>query len=118
VSAKTTIDNHKIYDDDDNRITIKQGSLSGVSTAGTISEHIGTGEHAKNSFIWATLKYCFKCGFLLSSFLMLAYLYCVISNGDSDKIDIVGGLKDIWSIFTPILTLALGYAFGKREQKT
>jgi hypothetical protein len=31
--------------------------------------------------------------------------------------EFISSLKDLWAIFTPIITLALGYAFGKRESK-
>ncbi|MCS3430025.1 hypothetical protein [Klebsiella sp. BIGb0407] len=90
-------------------------SSDGTSSPGAIAAQIGTGEHAKDSFIWATLKYCFYLGGIFSAGMMLAYLYYVI-QGEPDKIDIVGSLKDVWAIFTPILTLALGYAFGKRDR--
>ncbi|WP_336954958.1 hypothetical protein [Serratia sp. KG1D] len=100
-----------------NRPSIKSGGVSGVSTTGTIAAQIGTGEHARDSFIWMTLKYCFYLGATLSICIMLAYFHFVFDKNEPDKIDIISALKDVWSIFTPILTLALGYAFGKREQR-
>ncbi|MDY4333030.1 hypothetical protein SOV78_03355 [Pectobacterium brasiliense] len=84
--------------------------------AGTIAQQIGTGEHARDAFIWATLKYCFFLGAIFSGCIVLAYFYFIVVENDPDKIDIVGALKDVWSIFTPILTLALGYAFGKHDR--
>ncbi len=91
------------------------GPLGGYQP-GTIADEIGTGEHAKDSFIWMTLKYCFYLGAILSAGMMIAYFHYVFDKDDPDKIDIIAALKDVWSIFTPILTLALGYAFGKRDR--
>lgn len=95
--------------------SVHQGGLGGVSVAGTIAKEIGTGEHAKDSFIWTTLKYCFYLGGLFSICLLLVFFHFSFDLDSPDKFDIVSALKDVWSIFTPILTLALGYAFGKRE---
>ena len=73
------------------------------------------GEHAKDSFIWMTLKYCFYLGAIFSVCLMLVFFHFSFDRNEPEKFDVVSALKDVWSIFTPILTLALGYAFGKRE---
>ncbi|MCM7619799.1 hypothetical protein [Enterobacter vonholyi] len=104
------------HNNETNKITIREGSLAGASLAGTIARQIGTGEHARDSFIWMTLKYCFRLGGAFSVFILLAYMYYVVIKNEPEKIDIISFLKDVWSIFTPILTLALGYAFGKRER--
>ncbi|EMV5313044.1 hypothetical protein AACM79_001441 [Escherichia coli] len=53
--------------------SVHQGGLGGVSVAGTIAKEIGTGEHAKDSFIWTTLKYCFYLGGLFSICLLLVF---------------------------------------------
>ncbi|CAM4393044.1 MULTISPECIES: hypothetical protein [Klebsiella pneumoniae complex] len=97
--------------------SVNSESKSGMSYPGSIAAQIGTGEHAKDSFIWMILKYCFYLGAIFSGGMMLAYFHYVFDRNEPDKIDIIAALKDVWSIFTPILTLALGYAFGKREQK-
>ncbi|WP_112197820.1 hypothetical protein [Rahnella sp. NRRL B-41462] len=96
--------------------TIKDGGVSGASMPGTLAKEIGTGEHAKDSFIWMTLKYCFYIGAILSACIFLAYFHFAFDRNDPDRIDVIAALKDIWSIFTPILTLALGYAFGKKDR--
>ncbi|EMM3170527.1 hypothetical protein RKE85_001328 [Serratia marcescens] len=97
--------------------SVNKSDLFGASKVGVIAEQIGTGEHARDSFIWMTLKYCFYLGATFSVCIILAYFHFVFDENDPDKIDIISALKDVWSIFTPILTLALGYAFGKREQR-
>lgn len=95
---------------------VAAGSQSGATKPGKIADEIGTGEHAKDSFIWMTLKYCFYLGALFSVCIMIAFFHFSFDKDDPNKIDIVAALKDVWSIFTPILTLALGYAFGKRDR--
>lgn len=62
-----------------------------------------------------TLKYCFYLGAIFSACIILVYFYFAFDKGEPDKVDVISELKDVWSIFTPILTLALGYAFGKRH---
>ncbi|KYN63189.1 hypothetical protein [Pantoea agglomerans] len=95
--------------------SVPEGASKG-GYIGSIADEIGTGEHAKDSFIWMTLKFCFYLGALFSACIMLAYFHFAFDKNDPDKIDVVAALKDVWSIFTPILTLALGYAFGKRDR--
>lgn len=105
-------------DDDtpDAKPSVNKSAIYDASKVGTIAAQIGTGEHARDSFIWTTLKYCFYLGAIFSICIILAYFHFVFNENEPDKIDVVAALKDVWSIFTPILTLALGYAFGKREQ--
>ncbi|MBJ2108361.1 MULTISPECIES: hypothetical protein [Proteus] len=94
--------------------SIRIGSVSGASVQGTIEKQIGTGEKARESFVWTTLKFCFYLGAGCSILMFVAYYYFIFFSETPDKLDIVIVLKDIWSIFTPILTLALGYAFGRK----
>lgn len=93
----------------------KGGASNGTYYLGAIAKEIGTGEHAKDSFIWMTLKYCFYLGAIFSVVLLLVFCHFSFDRNEPEKFDIISALKDVWSIFTPILTLALGYAFGKRE---
>lgn len=91
--------------------SVKDSDTSGMAPFGEITRHIGSGDHARNTFIWMTLRYCFYLGGGSSLFILLIACF---RHSELDSIAIA--LKDIWSIFTPILTLALGYAFGKREK--
>ena len=77
---------------------------------GKIAETLGTGENAKNSIVWLTIKWSFLIASLLSLSIFVRSL-CLYFSGE----DYVGQIKDIWSTFVPIITLALGYAFGKSE---
>ncbi|AUZ69841.1 MAG: hypothetical protein E6314_00060 [Enterobacter sp.] len=94
---------------------VREGGQKGFYQPGSIAKEIGTGEHAKDSFIWMTLKYCFYLGAVFSICLMLVFFHFSFDRNEPEKFDVISALKDVWSIFTPILTLALGYAFGKRE---
>ncbi|MEA3233205.1 hypothetical protein OP492_00865 [Pseudomonas mosselii] len=76
--------------------------------AGKITHNIGTGENAKNSIVWMTITWSFGIAGLLSLLLFVVAAIC----GDLKFIDEV---KTVWSIFAPLITLALGYAFGKNK---
>lgn len=75
---------------------------------GTIQATIGTGDNAKNSIVWMTITWSFFIASALSGlFFSLAVCYKDFLYLDN--------IKSVWSIFVPIITLALGYAFGKSE---
>ncbi|ENO0458952.1 hypothetical protein ACAK56_002944 [Salmonella enterica] len=119
--TNTTISNVQSLDDIGRATSIpsiRSGPIPPESLTGSIASQIGTGEHAKDSFIWATLKYCFLLGALFSISIISVYLYFSLDQNTPERIDIISELKDIWSIFTPILTLTLGYAFGKRNNQS
>lgn len=78
------------------------------STAGRIAENIGTGEHAKNSIVWMTITW----SFVIASGLSVLYFIVALFYAE---VDFLNKLKDVWAIFIPVITLALGYAFGKNK---
>lgn len=75
---------------------------------GTIQATIGTGENAKNSIVWMTITW----SFVIASVLSLLLYALVVCYKDFEYLD---HIKSVWSIFVPIITLALGYAFGKSQ---
>ncbi len=83
-----------------------------VSSEGNITKKIGTGENAKNSFIWITLEWSFIVGGIASVGLYMRAVFCNTSNPT-----LVADLTSVWNIFIPLITLALGYAFGKSKDK-
>lgn len=91
------------------RSAITNKILKGNPTEGTISATIGTGENAKNSIIWVTIRWSFILGALISIGLYLRPTYCNTDYSGS----LIEDIKATWSIFLPIITLALGYTFGK-----
>lgn len=77
-----------------------------VPIPGTVTQQIGSGEHAQNSIVYRTILWSFLGGALLSA----ASITIALSKGSTSAL---GEVKDIWAIFTPLITLALGYLFGK-----
>lgn len=83
--------------------------LLGTPEKGRIGELIGTGENAQNSFVWIAIRWSFIVGGLLCFGLFLHPSYC---KSDASE-QFLEEIKAIWGIFVPIITMALGYAFGK-----
>lgn len=81
------------------------GSIA-VPIPGAVTQQIGSGEHAQNSIVYRTILWSFVGGGLLS----LASIVIALCKGSPSALT---ELKDIWSIFAPLITLALGYLFGK-----
>ncbi|MFJ5535986.1 hypothetical protein [Vreelandella titanicae] len=77
---------------------------------GTITQQIGTGQNAQNSFVWLVIKYSFWSAVSILIILTI-HNFFIYKEPDS----IMDNSKAIWDIFTPLITLALGYAFGKKE---
>ncbi|MEZ8107337.1 hypothetical protein [Vibrio cortegadensis] len=86
------------------------GSLTDMPIAGKIADHIGTGKNAKDSFIWMTITWSFYIASGIS-ILLFGRSFFDVSTGEN----LLDSLIQIWSVFVPIITLALGYAFGKGE---
>jgi len=75
---------------------------------GSIQATIGTGDNAKNSIVWMTITW----SFVIASILSLLMFSLVVCYKDFEYLE---HIKTVWSIFVPIITLALGYAFGKSQ---
>ena len=75
--------------------------------AGKITHNIGTGENAKNSIVWMTITWSFAIAGSLSLILLILATW--------KEFEFLEALKSVWSIFVPLITLALGYAFGKSK---
>ncbi|MCX7097888.1 MAG: hypothetical protein NTV43_08300 [Methylococcales bacterium] len=90
-----------------NKITGKK--VSGSPTEGKITATIGVGENAKNSFIWVTIKWSFLIGAATTLAIYFRPTYCQAELQGN----LLDDIKSTWSIFMPVITLALGYTFGK-----
>lgn len=78
---------------------------------GKVATHIGTGTHAKNSFVW----YVLRASFVSAAFLViLVFIYKAWFYPEPTPF--VESVKLVWDIFAPLVTLALGYAFGRNEE--
>ena len=81
---------------------------------GTINNIVGSGDNAKHSIVTITIM----CGFvsiLIVTVLVVINYWC-FRDCENKVPDIVGDLKNIWEIVIPLITLALGYEFGKSEK--
>jgi len=76
-----------------------------------ITNKIGTGDDAKNSVVWHVITYSLT---IYSCIVAALLVIDVVNNGGNSALAIV---KDSWAIFTPIITLSLGYMFGKKEDE-
>lgn len=85
-----------------------QSRIKAESSRGKIAENIGSGEDAKNSIVWMTITW----SFCIAGVLSLLLFGLVVADKNFKYID---EIKSVWSIFIPIITLALGYAFGKSQ---
>ncbi|MBC3336612.1 hypothetical protein HU732_09935 [Pseudomonas proteolytica] len=75
---------------------------------GTITQTIGTGDNAKNSIVWMTITW----SFVVAGALSLLLFALVVAEKDFKYVQ---EIKSVWSVFIPLITLALGYAFGKNQ---
>lgn len=93
--------------------TIDPGRLDQIKIIGKITEQIGTGDDAKHSIIWTTIRWCFIIASAITAIVFI-FLGVAFFSGNTDEInELKRFIPTVWSIFTPIITLALGYAFGK-----
>lgn len=79
-----------------------------VQGAGRIAENIGTGENAKNAIVWMTITW----SFFIATGLSLLLFSLVVAEKDFKYLE---QIKSVWTIFVPLITLALGYSFGKSQ---
>ncbi|AZP43681.1 hypothetical protein EJP81_18245 [Rahnella aquatilis] len=75
---------------------------------GSMSGNVGTGKYAQTNIIWYIVSAIFVVFSCLAAALIVLSIYGYQISELSQSI------KDIWGVFTPILTLALGYLFGKQ----
>jgi len=83
---------------------------SSLDLPGKITGIIGSGKHAQAAIVWQTIKWSFIAGVILT------LLVFVGSYFDSKLAFTVDSVTTIWAIFIPLITLALGYIFGKGKE--
>lgn len=84
---------------------------SGRALSNTIAKVIGEGENAKNSIVWKVITYTL---YMYSVVIAILIINDVFKYGGLNCVDIA---KETWATYSPILTLSLGYMFGKRDSK-
>lgn len=96
-------------------ITKKEGRITAKKSKDThfsrsiLENIIGSGEDAKNNISFTIILSSFICIGVFTLFILIDswWLHCSESKTVSDEI------KEIWTLVTPLLTLTLGYVFGK-----
>lgn len=76
---------------------------------GDISKKIGSGKPAQESIVWSVIQW----SFISAAIITLLFFVKASIEGAPFDIKTLGG---IWSIFVPVITLALGYIFGKADR--
>lgn len=80
---------------------------------GKITQQIGKGDDAKHSIIWTTIRWCFIIATVISTILFIFLGFAYYNQNNNEIIELKKFILAMWSVFTPIITLSLGYAFGK-----
>lgn len=83
-------------------------SVGGKPTEGKIALEIGTGDEAKDSFVYLIIRWSFLVGSISSAALFIKGFFACVGSFDGVEM-----FKGVWSVLLPVITLALGYAFGK-----
>jgi len=87
-----------------------QRDTSKTSYSGEMSRNFGTGENAKINLI----LYIISTTLVIFSSIAAAIIVSNIFGFKTDEI--IQYIKDLWSVFTPIITLGLGYLFGATKR--
>lgn len=104
-------DNSKSIPDNKPQVSLENNSKPII---GKIAETIGTGENAKTTIIYLVLRWAFTAFTIIT---VLVTVNCwIFRDGANTVPDLTNDIKAIWGVATPIITLALGYAFGKSER--
>ncbi len=90
---------------------VNKSPVSGKPSEGEITKQIGSGDNARNSIIWVTIRWSFVIATLISVGIYFRPVYCQAEYPG----DLVSDVKSVWAVFMPVITLALGYAFGRTK---
>ena len=89
------------------KLTIVNGEV-----CGTMSGQIGTGSNAQQAIVYKVIKYVFVVGAILSVLVVINYWLF----RENEKVpDFIGDLGKVWDLFIPLVTLSLGYLFGRSK---
>lgn len=86
------------------------------SNSKKIEEIIGTGNEAKNSIIWVTIRWCLAIPLAISILFFISLWFSYYNNNYQEAKEIKEYMLKIWAVFAPLITLALGYLYGRNEK--
>lgn len=78
--------------------------------AAPFADVIGKGDQAKDSVVWYLITRMVRVSVF---FIVVLFAIDLWQNKGVNCMDI---LKQVWSVFAPVITLSMGYLFGKRER--
>ncbi|WP_311880985.1 MULTISPECIES: hypothetical protein [unclassified Pseudomonas] len=96
-------------DDEPKTRIVNTSSQPAQQVEGSITRQIGSGDYAKDTFIYITIFWSFVIGSVTCGAIYIR----TFSPPAMTAAEILEVVKGVWSIFLPIITLALGYSFGK-----
>ena len=88
----------------------KKSGIFNFNTTMPFSSLIGKGDQAKDSVVWYLITRLVRMSFAVIAVLFAVDIYY------NKGVNCMSVLKDTWSVFAPIITLAMGYLFGKKER--
>ena len=88
----------------------KTGMNTDIPFTPKITGTIGRGEDARNSFVYITIKWAFISGCIITVLIVLNHWFF---RKEETIPDFASDIQLVWDIVVPLITLALGYAFGK-----
>ncbi|WP_202906976.1 hypothetical protein [Pseudomonas coronafaciens] len=92
-------------------LTRRQSRSSFFSfNANPFSHLIGKGDQAKDSVVWYLITRMVRLSALV---VVVLFGVDIFYNKGTNCLSI---LKETWSVFAPIITLSMGYLFGKKER--
>lgn len=104
----------KFFNDIRNNIPSQKTKMGWKKPLAKIPSFIGEGQNAQHSIVTIVIISCFITAAVITILVVINY-WC-FRDCENKVPDIVGDLRIIWEIITPIITLALGYEFGKLEK--
>lgn len=85
------------------------------NVSGSIQEYIGTGQNAKDALVYLFIKWILWVGIILTAFSCIYFIVAEFLLPENQINLLVDTFKGIWGIVTPLITLALGYHFGRKK---
>lgn len=89
-----------------------------IKKSNAIVDVIGEGDAAKNSIIWVTIRWCLVIPTIITVLFFISLWISYGADNPAESESIKDYIIKTWSIFAPIITLALGYLYGKHSPRT